>query len=175
MSNSEKSDEHFILLDVHQIEKRQVVAPSTTHMSDSAHLTASSTTKMPSSNPPTSKLPNSTPSSTTHMSHSAHVSTTKVPGLTTSSTANHDSVSRQQTTHQPQTTGTSLPVETTTPISYIKVCYLLFTTVIESIAKIILKYLLIQCMYKLFSFRFRRRIVLHSFQLSLFLPHFYHS
>ena len=120
VSNSEKSDEHFILLDVHQIEKRQVVAPSTTHMSDSAHLTASSTTKMPSSNPPTSKLPNSTPSSTTHMSHSAHVSTTKVPGLTTSSTANHDSVSRQQTTHQPQTTGTSLPVETTTPISYIK-------------------------------------------------------
>jgi hypothetical protein len=74
---------------------------------------------MSSSNPPTSKLPNSTPSSSTHMSHSAHVSTTKVPGLTTSSTANHDSVSRQ---HQPQTTGTSLPVETTTPISYIKVC-----------------------------------------------------
>jgi len=73
------------------------------------------------------------------MSHSAHVSTTKVPGLTTSSTANHDSVSRQQTTHQPQTTGTSLPVETTTPITYIKVCYtfcsLLFTTVFERIAK----------------------------------------
>jgi hypothetical protein len=55
VSNSEKSDEHFILLDVHQIEKRQVVAPSTTHMSDSAHLTSSSTTKMPSSNPPTSQ------------------------------------------------------------------------------------------------------------------------
>ena len=45
MSNSEKSDEHFILLDVHKIEKRHAAVP-TTHMSHSAHvpgLTTSST------------------------------------------------------------------------------------------------------------------------------------
>ena len=86
MSNSEKSDEHFILLDVHKIEKRQAAAL------------------------------------TTHMSHSAHVSTTTVPGLRTSSTANHDSASGLQLTHQPQMRGTSLPVETTTPITNTTVC-----------------------------------------------------